>query len=51
MIRQRQLNLNDLGEAWRMPPEDAERQAAPPISELRELAMPAPVLRIQGRCA
>jgi len=40
MLKQRSLNLNDLGEAWRMPPEDAESQAAPLLSELRALKMP-----------
>ena len=41
MLKQRSLNLNDLGEAWRMPPEDTERLAAPLIADLRGLTMPS----------
>lgn len=41
MLKQRSLNLNDLGEAWRMPPEEAERLAAPLIADLRGLTMPS----------
>ena len=41
MIRQRQLNLNDLGEALRMPVEEAEKLSAPILADLRELEMPS----------
>lgn len=41
MIRQRQLNLNDLGQALRMPVESAESQAASIIADLRKLEMPS----------
>ena len=41
MTQQRQLNLNDLGQALRMPVEAAERQAASIIADLRELEMPS----------
>ncbi|HMP04727.1 MAG TPA: hypothetical protein PJ982_00115 [Lacipirellulaceae bacterium] len=40
MLKQRQLNLNDLGEAHRLPPPEAERLAAPLIADLRALKMP-----------
>ena len=40
MLRQRQLNLNDLGEAHRMPPHEAERLSAPLLTDLRALKMP-----------
>lgn len=40
MLKQRSLNLNDLGAAWRMPPEEAARQAAPLLVDLRALTMP-----------
>lgn len=40
MLRQRQLNLNDLGEALRMPAEEAEKLSAPILADLRELEMP-----------
>ena len=41
MLRQRQLNLNDLGAALRMPVEEADKLSAPIIAELRELEMPS----------
>ena len=41
MSRHRQLNMNDLGQALRMPVEEAERIAAPLIADLRELEMPS----------
>ena len=41
MIRQRQLNLNDLGQALRMPIEEAEQLAAPLLADLRGLEMPS----------
>jgi hypothetical protein len=41
MLRQRQLNLNDLGEAYRLPPAEAERLAVPLLYDLRMLEMPS----------
>ena len=41
MTRQRQLNLNDLGDALRMPADEAEQLAAPLLADLRELEMPS----------
>jgi hypothetical protein len=41
MHRERQLNLNDLGQALQMPIEEAEQLAAPLLSNLRELEMPS----------
>lgn len=41
MHEQRQLNLNDLGLAWRMPAEEAARIAAPLVADLRGLSMPS----------
>ncbi len=41
MIRQRQLNLNDLGEAWRLPSEETEKLSAAILADLRELQMPS----------
>jgi hypothetical protein len=40
MTTQRQLNLNDVGAAWRLSTDEAARVAAPLIDELRDLAMP-----------
>ena len=41
MTQQRQLNLNDLGQALRMPVEEAQQLAAPLLTDLRALEMPS----------
>jgi hypothetical protein len=41
MTTQRQLNLNDLAAAWRIPEEEAAAVAAPLIAELSQLSMPS----------
>lgn len=40
MIKHRQLTINDLAVALRLPPADATRLADPLIAELRSLTMP-----------
>lgn len=40
MIHQRQLTINDLAVALRLPPAEATRLADPLLAELRALAMP-----------
>ena len=40
MIHQRQLTVNDLGIALRLPKEEASRLSDPLLLELRSLAMP-----------
>lgn len=41
MLKHRQLNINDLALALRLPEEEAARLADPLLAELRSLSMPA----------